>query len=147
MTEHPVAQLRFKPCALGGHDSARVRDRHQLLNPRRKHGERARVLAAVHQLLQLRRAPDSAHEVNRLARSGIIDSEYRLQDVRLQQAHVEGLNWVFRGSELWPKAQRAPLAFQIESKLVTRLRLWFTFVADVEHRLKFLQQLFRRFAL
>src|SRR5256885_12712593 len=135
MTEHPVAQLRLEPGALRRHDAACVCDRHQFLDSGRIHGKGEGVISALNELLQFCRAADSTDKTNPLARPGIIDSEYRLQDVRLQQAYVQRCERIFRGGQVWTKPQCPPLAVQIKSEFVTGLRLRFALVAKLERGL------------
>src|SRR5439155_9678330 len=118
MAEHPVAKLRLEPGAFGWHDSPGIRNRHQVLDAGGEHGKGAPVFAAVDQPLQFLRAANSADEVYAFAGARVVDAEDRVEDVPLQQCHVELFDWISCGGELWPEMQRVPVALQIQAQFV-----------------------------
>lgn len=118
MAEHRVAELGLEPRALGRHDAASIGDGHQVLDARGEHAERAGVFAAIHKLLQFRRAADAADEIDLFARARISDAEDRVEHELLEQRHVELLDGVARGSELRPNGERVPLTANEETEFV-----------------------------
>src|SRR6187200_717095 len=73
--EQPAAQLGLEPGALGRHHLPGVGHSHQLLQRGGIQREGDRRVAGVHSPGQLRRAPDSAHEVDPLVGARVADAQ------------------------------------------------------------------------
>ncbi len=123
MTEHGVAELRFKPRALGRHDSPGVGDSHQILNPGGEHGERARIFPAVHDFLELLCATNAPDEIDAFARARVFNAEERGKDVILKERNVEFFQRLRRRREPGAEMEPVPFAGEIKSELMFLLRL------------------------
>ena len=98
-TEQPAAaSFGSNHVLFGGMICAGVGHGEQLLHRRRDTSRSRRAISPlVHPPLQLRRAPDAAHEVDPLVGARIADAEDRPQHPVLQQRHVERADRIAAG--------------------------------------------------
>ena len=115
MNQNRVAQLRLEPGGLRGHDAARVRDAQQVFNRSRVEREGDGRAALVHEAFEFLRAADAADEVYALVGARVFDAEQGVEQVVLQEAHVERGGRVVRERARRVVAQRqaVPAASQI----------------------------------
>jgi hypothetical protein len=139
--EHRVAELGFKPGALGRHDAASVGDGHEVFDAGGEHREGAGVFTGVHEFLEFASAANAADEVDALARARVIDAEQRREDVFLQQRDVEFFDGVGGRGELRTEIKRVPLAFEEETEFVFASWLRRAVWLDDENGVEFLEQL------
>ena len=109
MNQNRVAQLRLEPGGLGRHDAARVGDAQQVFDGGRVKREGRPGGAGVHEPFQLRRAADAADEVYALVRARVCDAEHGVEQVVLQEAHVERRRRVVGERARRLAAQRQPV--------------------------------------
>ena len=122
MDDEPRTQLRFEPCRLGWHDITRISNVHQLLHADGIEGQGHFHLAAIHTLLQLAQPADTAHEVDALVRTEVLDAEYLVQNEVGGDGNIEHADGIviIVGTRLG--GQAIPLAVQVEGEIVQARR-------------------------
>ena len=115
-------QLRFEPRRLGRHDVARVGNIHQLLHADRIEGQSHLHLTTVHTLLQLAQPADTAHEVDALVRTEVLDTEYLVQNEVGGDSNIEYADGIIVVIGARLGRQAIPLAVQVEGEIVQARR-------------------------
>ena len=85
VAEHPVAQLRFEPRALGRHDTVLVGDFHEIDNTGRVHGKGDHVVALINEFFEFLRASDTPDKSDPFVRARVLDIKDGREDVILEE--------------------------------------------------------------
>ena len=148
MNQQAVAELGFKPGALGRHNLASVGDVHELIEGGRIHGKGAGAFTAIDALHEFAETTDATDKVDALGSTRIVNVEERLQHELLEESHIEAVDRTQVLEELVLERASIPLAAHVEVHLVLLSRaLHARQFFDVEHKLHFFHELFRRAAV
>ena len=117
VTKQTVTQLRFKPSALGRHQSIGIGDGHQILNACREHRKRT-TRARINEAFEFRCAANAADEIKAITRALVFNAEQRREHVVLQQRDIQFTHRRFAGGVAGPEGELAPLAIEVKTELI-----------------------------
>src|SRR5713101_9841895 len=139
-------ELRLEPGGFRRHDLPGVRNRHHLFEAGGMQREGDRVLTRLDLLLELRGAPDTAHEIDPLVRPRISDSQDRTQEIVLEDGDVQDSQRAFvEGS--WFGRELVPNPLEEHSELMRAFRFGSRSLFHLEPERDLLQQLLRAQAM